>query len=410
MSLIAELEDITLKMSPRFVNNTNKALDAAIEDATGPNVERLKAAVSDFIEAVKIMGLDELKSKLEGAAKILDAPGPIAPALLRFRSEFTALADGVPSDEREFLKKKEPPPFENMDVSVDREVIEHFTAIPGVGEERARTLYFSGFRSVDDLSSASVAKLFGVPGMTLAVAKKIADHFNPNRLIRLEILARDEDSAPKGALSFTAKPQPSRDAAPAVTDEIEPGEDAELLDLFLEQLTGYIEGANTIVQHLSSGNFPSEILVHFEEITHGLARAARYMGFEHTQSMAERIETTVNDIISGDDQLTRETLIFLNDSIQQLTLGYENLTRGMEKPGDTSRGTKEDALSLEYNILSMANYWSELHDLYEDMHNLLRKASAQGSFSEEDIARLRKNSNRLDKMAGSISEIVESLV
>jgi hypothetical protein len=258
MSLIAELEGMTLRMSPRFMNNITNALDTAIEDGTGPNLERLKASVADFIEAVKIMGLDELKSKLEGTAKILDAPGPIGQALLRFRSEFTALAESVPSDEREFLRKKEPPPFENMDVSIDREVIDQFTAIPGVGEQRARTLYFSGFRSVEMLSSASVAKLFGVPGMTLVVAKKIADHFNPNRLVRLETLTRDEDASKKGTLSFVGKPQRSREGPMAVTDELEPGEDAELLALFLEQLTDYIEGAGTIVQQLSSGKFSSD--------------------------------------------------------------------------------------------------------------------------------------------------------
>jgi len=409
MSLIAELEDMTLRMSPRFVDNITHALDAALEEATGPNIEQLKASVADFIGAVKIMGLDELKSKLEATAKILDAPGPMAQALVKFRSEFTVLADGVPSDQREFARKKEPPPFDNMDVSIDREVIDRFMAIPGVGEDRARTLYFSGFKSVEALSSASVAKLFGVSGMTLAVAKKIADHFNPNRLIRLETLTRDEQATKREGLSFVGKTLLPRGAGQAVTDEIEPGEDPELLALFVDQLTEYIDEATTIIQALSSGTFSSEILVHLGEITLGLVKAARYMGFENTQSMAERIETTVNDVISGYDQLTRENLIFLNDSVQQLSLGCETLKQGVEKPGDAGRAERDSGDSLEYNILTMAQHWGEVQDLFKDTHNLLRTVSAQGSFSDEDIARLKKNANRLDEMAGSISDIVEGL-
>ena len=138
------------------------------------------------------------------------------------------------------------------------------------------------------------------------------------------------------------------------------------------------------------------------------------MGYEHTRSMAERIETTVKDVISGDDRLTRETLIFLNDSIQQLSLGCENLKLAVEKTTDkravdTAVTAKDSAVSLEYNILSMAQYLGELQDLFKDAHGLLRKASEQGGFSEEDIARLKKNTGRLDKVAASISEIVESL-
>jgi hypothetical protein len=415
MSLIAELEDLTLKMSPRFMNNITKALDTALEETTVPNIEHLKASVADFLEAVKIMGLDELKSKLEQIDRILDAPGSMPDNLLQFKKELGVLADNIPAGDREFLKKKEPP-ASYMDVSVDQAVIDAFTAIPGVNEDRALTLYFSGYTTTDDLKAASVAKLFGVPGMTLAVAKKIADHFNPNRLVRIQTLARDEEAPAKGGLSFVGKPQPPRDAQATVTDEIEAGEDPELLDLFLEHLTGYVEGASTIVQNLSSPGFPSEILVHLEEITRGLAKAARYMGYEHIQSMAERIETTVRDVISGDDQLTRETLIFLNDSIQQLSVGYGNLKEGSgtlrdvgKKRRDTAEKSRDSAVSLEYNILTMAQYWGELHDLYTDTHNLLRKVSEQGNFSEQDIERLRKNTSRLDQMAGSISELVEAL-
>ncbi len=270
----------------------------------------------------------------------------------------------------------------------------------------------SGFASVEDLAEASVARLFGVPGMTLAVAKKIADHFNPNRLIRLEMIPQDEGTAKKGEISFVGKAQSPREGPSAVTDEIKPGEDDELLVLFIENLTEYLEGASTILQNLSSPNFPSEILLHLQEITHGLVKAARFMGYEHIQSMAERIETTVGDVVSGDDQLTRETLIFLNDSIGQLTQGCESLKRGTEKLKEKGRDrekSKDSAMSLEYNVLTMANYWGELHDLYKDTHELLRRVSQQGNFTSEDINRLRKNTHRLDEMAGSISELVEDL-
>jgi len=66
-------------------------------------------------------------------------------------------------------------------------------------------------------------------------------------------------------------------------------------------------------------------------------------------------------------------------------------------------------VSLEYNVLTMAQYWGELHDLYKDTHNLLRRVSEQGGFFGEDIERLRKTTNRLDEMAGSIADLVESL-
>jgi hypothetical protein len=411
MSLIAELEDMSLRMSPRFMKNITTALDTAMEEVTVPNVEQLKASVSDFIGAVKIMGLDELKSKLEQLDGILSQSGSTADNLARFKKDLSALADSIPAGDREFSRKKDLPSYYmDMEVNADPAVIKSFTAIPGVNENRARTLYFSGFTTMDGLKSASVATLFGVPGMTLAVAKKIADHFNPNRLVRLETLTRDEGVSSKGELSFLGRALGSREAESTVTDEVEPGEDAELLSLFLKQLTDYIEGAGTIVQTLSSPGFSSEILLHLEEITHGLVKAARYMGFEHTQSMAERIEATVKDVISGDDRLTRETLIFLDDSIRQLSLGCENLKRGEEKPRETGATKKDRAVSLEYNILTMAQYLSELHDLYNDAHGLLRRASEQGGFSEEDITQLKKKTDRLDKVAGSISDMVEDLV
>jgi hypothetical protein len=415
MSLIAELEDMSLRMSPRFMKNITAALDNAMEETTGPSLEHLRASVSDFIGAVKIMGLDELKAKLEELDRILTLPGSMPDNLIRFKNELSELSDSIPSGDREFAKKKDLPSYYmDMEVNADQAVIKSFTAIPGVTEDRARTLYFSGFTTIDGLKSASVAKLFGVPGMPLAVAKKIADHFNPNRLVRIESLIRDEAASPKAELSFVGKTPASRDAESIVTDEVEPGEDTELLSLFLGQLAEYIEVAGAIVQKLSSPGFSSEILLNLEESTQGLVKAARYMGYEHTRSMAERIETTVKDVISGDDRLTRETLIFLNDSIQQLSLGCENLKLAVEKTTDTRAvdtavTAKDSAVSLEYNILSMAQCLGELQDLFKDAHGLLRKASEHGGFSEEDIARLRKNTGRLDKVAASISEIVESL-
>ncbi len=157
------------------------------------------------------------------------------------------------------LLKKKDPPTSYMDVSVDQAVIDAFTAIPGVNEDRALTLYFSGFTTMDDLKGASVAKLFGVQGMTLAVAKKIADHFNPNRLVRLETLARDEEAPPKGALSFVGKALARTRRRFDVTDEIEPGEDPELLDLFHRTAHGLHRGrihdrAESLLPGLSLGN------------------------------------------------------------------------------------------------------------------------------------------------------------
>ena len=410
MSLIVELEDMSLRMSPRFMKNITAALEAAMEEATGPNIDQLRVTVSDFIEAVKIMGLDELKTRLEQLDQILAQSGSMSDNLARFKQELSALADNIPAGDREFVKKKDLPSYYmDMEVNADPAVIRSFAAVPGINEDRARALYFSGFTTIDDLKSATVAKLFGVPGMTLAAAKKVADHFNPDRLVRLETIIREEAPG-KGELSFVGKSLGSREEESAVTDEAEPGEDPELLSLFLEQLTGYVEGAGAIVQNLSSPGFASEILLHLEEITHALVKAARYMGYEHTQAMAERIETTVKDVISGDDRLTRETLIFLEDSIRQLSLGCGNLRRGVERPGETKETSSENAVSLEYNILTMAQYLGELHDLYKAAHSLLRSASEQGGFSEEDMARLRKNTDRLDKVAASISEIVESLI
>lgn len=416
MSLIAELEDMSLRMSPRFMKNITAALDSAMEEATGPNLEHLKASVSDFIGAVKIMGLDELGLKLEQLDRILTGPGPVAENLLRFKNELSGLSDSIPAGDRESAKKKDLASYYmDMEVNADPAVIRSFAAIPGVSEDRARTLYFSGFTTLDALKSASVVKLFGVPGMTLAVAKKIADHFNPNRLVRIETLVKDEAASPKGELSFVGKSPAARDADAAVTDEVEPGEDTELLALFLELLATYIEEAGTIVKMLSSPSFSSEILLTLEETTQGLVKSARYMGYEHTWSMAERIQTTVKDVISGDDRLTRETIIFLEDSIRQLSAGYENLKHGVERPGGpvkaapAPRTAKDSAISLEYNILSMAQYLGELQDLFKDAHGLLRKASEQGAFSEDDIARLKKDTDRLDKVAVSISDLVENL-
>ena len=73
-------------------------------------------------------------------------------------------------------------------------------------------------------------------------------------------------------MSFVGKTLASRDAESIVTDEVEPGEDTELLALFLGQLAEYIEVAGAIVQKLSSPGFSSEILLNLEEINPGVGK------------------------------------------------------------------------------------------------------------------------------------------
>jgi hypothetical protein len=405
MSLINELEDISLKMSPRFMRNISEALELALEEETTARLETLKGVLGDFYEVVKIMGLDELKERLENLGRILNTPGPPSLIIRQFRAEFIPMAERLGGDDREFLKKKEIIQPQGP-TEADPDVISLFMTLPGIGEERAHTLFTAGFKSKDDLSKASVATLFGVPGMTLAAAKKIADYFNPDRLVRVQTHPREEETSPRDEYSFVGKSRAPSGIEATITDEVETGDDPELIGYFIDLLTEYLEGATSIVSTLSSGAFTTDIIVHLEEITHGLEKAARYMGFTHIRVAAQQIDSVIKDIISGDDQLSKATISFLFDSLSRIEAGCANLKKSAERLGEKSDNI---AVSLEYNVLTMAHYWGELFDLYKDTHEILRRASQQGKFSDQDLDRLRHNTHRLDEMAGSISELVEVL-
>jgi hypothetical protein len=139
-----------------------------MEETTITSLEQLRASVSGFIGAVKIMGLNELRQ-----ARKLDRirlPGSMPDNLIRFKTNYR-LSDSILRRPGVCKKKDLPSYYMDMEINADQAVIKSFTAIPGVTEDRARTLYFSGFTTIDGLKSASVAKLFGVPGMPLAAKR-----------------------------------------------------------------------------------------------------------------------------------------------------------------------------------------------------------------------------------------------
>jgi replicative superfamily II helicase len=61
-------------------------------------------------------------------------------------------------------------------VDPEKEAIERLKAIPGVDEERARTLYTAGYATIDRLKEVSPFELLKLEGMTPTLARKITEH------------------------------------------------------------------------------------------------------------------------------------------------------------------------------------------------------------------------------------------
>jgi len=415
MPILNELEFLSKNMSPRFLGNIKIALRDALEERSHSSVKGLRAALSDFIDAVRILGLEGLEVHLDDISQILDGPGDIENILGDFEREFDKLSKTIPQTPAEEME-----PESDFDLSVDesfdreipdeemnQSVIDKFVMIPGVGEERARALYRGGFRSLAELAEASVPQIFKVEGISLKLAKDIADCLNPERFIDMQIIPLGRKlKADESELSFVTQPAPAPEPGRAKMEDVASDDDPDLLELFIDRLKSYIDDASKIVGGLSSESPKYDELSDLYSDSTSLISATRYMGFKAIESELSQISDKALKIIDKKEALSDETVSSFLSTIEKLKGGYEGLSEGLSKLSRKKGVSSED---MEYNILTLAQYWMDLNKLYKETDEVIRVVAKKGDITDEDREKLKSKTSRLDEMAGFISSLLEDI-
>ena len=415
MSILNELEFLTQNMSPRFLGNVKNTLRDALAERSHKSLKELKSALSDFIDAVRILGLEELEVHLDDISQILEKPGDVGEILEEFEGEFEKLSEILPQATTEKIEPESDlvvPVDEVLDqqipeAEIDQSVIDKFIMIPGVGEERARALYRGGFRSLGELADATMPQIFRVEGISLQLAKDIADYLNPERFIDVKTipLSRKQKQA-DSELSFVGKPSHASVPDDMMVEEVVSGDDPELLELFIGRLRDYIDNASKIVEGLSSELPQYDTLDDLYEGSSSLISATRYMGFEAIESELSQISDKALKIIDKEETLSDEAVSSFLSTIKKLKGGYESLSDGLSKLSGKKRVSSED---MEYNILTLAQYWMDLNRLYKETDDIIRIVAKKGDIADEDREKLKAKTSRLDEMAGFISSLLDDL-
>ncbi len=415
MPILNELELLSKNMSPRFLSNIKIALRDALEERSHRSVKELKSVLSDFIDAVRILGLEELEVHLDDISQILDRPGDIGEILGEFEGEFDKLAEILPQAPPEIVEPEsdfdlsvdEAFDQEIPDEEIDQSVIDRFIMIPGVGEERARALYRGGFRTLGDLAEASVPQIFRAEGISLKLAKDIADYLNPERFIDVKIIPISRKlMQAESELSFVGKPAPASVPDDVTVEEVASNDDPDLLELFIDRLKSYIDDASKIVEGLSSETPKYDELGDLYSDSTSLISATRYMGFKTIESELSQISDKALKIIDKKEALSDETVSSFLSTIEKLKGGYEGLSDGLSKLSRKKGVSSED---MEYNILTLAQYWMDLNKLYKETDEVIRIVAKKGDITDEDRDKLKAKTSRLDEMAGFISSLLEDL-
>jgi predicted nucleic acid-binding Zn-ribbon protein len=130
------------------------------------------------------------------------------------------------------------------------------------------------------------------------------------------------------------------------------------------------------------------------------------MGFKAIESELSQISDKVLKIIEKKETLSDDTVSSFTSTIEKLKGGYEGLSDGLSKLSRRKDVSPED---MEYNILSLAQYWMDLNKLYKETDEVIRVVAKKGDITDEDREKLKSKTSRLDEMAGYISSLLEDM-
>lgn len=400
MSLIDELEIISDNMSPRFMADIKNKLKDVVEDPSSAKVTELKSEINEFVWAVKIMGVEELEETLGDLIDTLEGHGSWEERLDRFSSGFEKLERIIPVKEPE-THIEETEAEGEPDKPIDEANIERFLMIPGIGRVKALALINGGFERVEDLANAPLARITMVPGISLSLAKDIADFLNPNRFSGVEILPKTlGQPRPSTEISFLGKK--SIDGRPEADEFAEIYEDdPELMELFIARLKVFIGEVTMILDDCATSSPPGRVISELEETSVSLLNVTRYMGFDLIESELSNIAEVTGEIISGDIDFTESVLFAIKQAKTGLEYGLDKL-REFKKIPDLPEITKEEIQAGDDK--SAHEDMDEIQRLYKNMGGILKKVSEAGKLDKEDVKRLKGSTELLNRMAESLTK------
>ncbi|MBN1881168.1 MAG: helix-hairpin-helix domain-containing protein, partial [Deltaproteobacteria bacterium] len=351
---------------------------------------------------------------------ILEGEGALDRRLFEFKEQFEALIADLPR-----MSETGEAPAPGVPAAEEESAIRRFTQIPGVGEERARILFRAGFTSLSALAEASVARLFRIEGISLSLARDIADYLNPERFIDMEIMppsrpkvkVEPEPSPPSFPISdpetaaeleaeieaFFSDPLNHEPFSGAVKKKKESrlDDDPELLIMFIERFRTYMAHIGRLVD--SMGQTPP-VPVHVEElidVSRSLAAVSRYMGFSDIGEEAGRVSEAAGGLGQGSDDRQDALFDIIRTAHTRLISELEKFKRSAEVQGAGKTDPKMEILNM------LMSRWGELDELYSQVGRIIERASTVGVLDEETRRILKGKTIEIDTVASSLSELLD---
>jgi len=398
MSLMDELEIMTDSMSPKFMADIQRKLEEVIAYPSSTKIKKLKSEINEFVWAVRIMGDDKLEESLNNLLDIFESPGSKREILDKFVEEFKKLNEIIPTlepsiDEGEVIQEIPGKP-------INEENIDKFLMIPGIGREKALELIGGGFESVEELSTAPLARITMVTGISLSLAKDIADFLNPNRLHGMERLPKTlGPSRSSEEISFLSKQLIDKSSESDITAWAFE-DDPELLKIYVFRLKEFLDKTVLILDTLLTTPSPGTIISNLEESSTSLLNVTRYMGLDLIESEFTNIAKLSNEILSGESELSEAAVFAIKQALAGLKYGLDKLNELLKATSELNK-VNEKIVQEDTDVLH--KHINEIQNLYKDMGEILKKALESGTLDKEEIKKLNENSNLLNKMTGSLT-------
>ena len=407
----------------RYIDSILDALNEAAMDLNEEGLVLLSEAVDEFMSGVGMLGLEDMQPRLDGLVAILEGAGALDRRLYEFKEQFETLRQDLSRRSGILHPPGEITPFD-APVVEDISVIRRFTQIPGVGEERARMLFRAGFTSLSDLADASVARIFRVEGISLSLARDIADYLNPERFMDMEIMlpsrpktegehgpppsfpTTDPETAAEleaGIEAFFADPLNHTPVSETVDEEgaASLDEDPELLVMFIERFRTYVAHIGRLIDSVGQST-PSP--THVEElidVSRSLGAVSKYMGFSHIGEEAAKMKEAAGDLGRQPDDMENAPFEAIRTAHTQLISELERLKRSAE-----GRETEESGSEIE-TLATLTARWRELDELYSQVGKIIDRASTIGVLDEETRKTLKGKTTEIDVVASTLSELLD---
>ena len=289
-------------------------------------------------------------------------------------------------------------------------------------------LYRAGFSSLAALAEASVARLFKTEGISLALARDIADYLNPERFMDMKIMPPTRPKPQEESPPIPTFPASDPETAAELEAEIEAffagplnqeipekkvdakevsslDEDPELLIMFIERFRTYVAHIGRLIDSVGQEQgVPSPTAVEeLIEVSRSLTAVSRYMGFSNIGEEAFKVTEAAGDL--GRRPEDRDA-----SSFDVIRTAHTRLISDLERLKRTAEGQDVAASDSDMETLAtLMTRWRELDDLYSQVGRIMDRASAIGNLDEETRKTLKGKTTEIDEVASSLSELLDKV-